>query len=529
MSERDARGAARDLARAGMLVTGALMVSRVLGWVRVAVIAASLGIGRELDVYTAAFRIPDFLFQLVAAGALASAVIPTIAALVAGGERARAWRVVSTIANILLVSLAALAAAAFLAAPALAPLIAPGFGAEATARLVELTRILLLSPIFLALSAVATSVLNSAGRFAASVLAPIIYNVVIIGAAVALVPTFGLAGLAWGTVAGAAGTLLVQLAPVVRQARFVYTPRIDVRDREARRTLLLLGPRAIGMAGGQLTLVVLTMLGSTLEPGAIGAFALAFTIFQIPLGTIAYPLGIVALPALSERVAAGGIDGYVTLVTRALRLLGFAMLPIAAIAAGVAGEVVALVIHFGRVGESGIALTGTAFLGLLAALPTEAMIIVLSRAFFAARNTWIPVAAALASVVVAVGTATLLVGSAGILGLALGLVAASWVEAAILLVAFRVRHAQLGLLGLGRAHAWYAAAAAIAGIVADRAYDFAAGAVGADRGVLPAALALAVAGSVGVATYVGLAAAFRVPELGSSLRLVRAGLRRGVA
>ena len=80
-------GAARELARAGMVVTGALFVSRILGWVRVAVIAASLGISRELDIYTAAFRIPDFIFQLVAAGALASAVIPTIAALVATGER----------------------------------------------------------------------------------------------------------------------------------------------------------------------------------------------------------------------------------------------------------------------------------------------------------------------------------------------------------------------------------------------------------------------------------------------------------
>ena len=182
-------GAARDLARAGLVVTGALFVSRILGWIRVAVIAASLGIGRELDIYTAAFRLPDFLFQLVAAGALASAVIPTIASLVEAGDRARAWRVVSTVANLLLVILAALAALTFVAAPQLAPLVAPGFDAAETEALVELTRILLLSPIFLALSAVATSILNSAGRFSASVVAPIVYNLVIIAAAVFVVPS----------------------------------------------------------------------------------------------------------------------------------------------------------------------------------------------------------------------------------------------------------------------------------------------------------------------------------------------------
>lgn len=522
-------GAARDLARAGLVVTGALFISRILGWVRVVVIAASLGISRELDIYTAAFRLPDLLFQLVAAGALASAVIPTISALMTAGERGRAWRVVSTIANLLLVLLALLAAAAFVAAPSLAPLIAPGFDAADTARLVELTRILLLSPIFLALSAVATSVLNSSGRFAASVLAPIAYNLVIIVAALVLVPSFGLPGLAWGTVIAAAATVLVQVGPVFRQARFVYTPRIDLGDAEARRTLILLGPRAVGLAGSQMVLLVLTNLGSTLAPGAIGAFGLAFVIFQIPLGTIAYPLGIVALPTLSQRVAAGAVDEYVDLVTRALRLLGFVMLPVACIAAGVALPVVDLVVNFGRVEEAGVILTSEAFVGLLAALPTEAMVIVLSRAFFAARNTWIPVAAALTSVGVAVGAALALVTPLGILGLALGLVAASWVEASILLVAFRRRHAGFGLLRLGRAHLWYLVAAVAAGLVTDRAYDLAATRLPADPGILLAALALAAAGAVGLAVYVALAALLRVPELGAAVALLRTGLRRRAA
>ncbi len=522
-------GTTRDLARAGMLVTGGLFVSRVLGWVRVAAIAASLGITRELDIYTAAFRIPDFLFQLVAAGALASAVIPTIAALVAAGQTDRAWRVVSTIANLLLVLLAVLALVTFIAAPLIAPLIAPGFNAADTEQLVVLTRILLLSPIFLALAAVATSILNATGRFAASVAAPMAYNLVVIGAAIFLVPTFGLPGLAWGTVAAAAVTFLVQLGPVFRQVGFTFTPQIDLRDAEARRTLILLVPRAIGMAGSQLTLLMLTILGSTLAAGSIGAFGLAFVIFQIPLGTIAYPLGIVALPALSQRVAAGAIAEYVDMVTRALRLLGFAMLPLACIAAGVALQVVDLVVDFGRVEQSGLDLIGSAFLGLLPALPPEAMIIVLSRAFFADRNTAIPVGAALVSVVVAVLTAALLIGPLGIFGLALGLSVASWVEAILLLVAFRVRHSGFGLLRLGRAHLWYLAAAVVAGLVADRAYDVLAAMLPAHPGAGLAALALVGVGVIGLAVYVALAALFRVPELGFTARLVRAGLRRGPA
>ena len=181
-------------------------------------------------------------------------------------------------------------------------------------------------------------------------------------------------------------------------------------------------------------------------------------------------------------MASGRIDEYVALVTRALRLLGFTMLPVACIAAGVALQVVDLVIDFGRVEEAGIALTGAAFLGLLAALPTEAMIIVLSRAFFAARNTWIPVGAALVAVGVAIVAALALVEPLGIVGLSLGLVAASWAEALLLLAAFRRRHDDFGLVRLARAHAWYLAAAVAAGLVADRAYDVLATGLGRDPG-----------------------------------------------
>jgi peptidoglycan biosynthesis protein MviN/MurJ (putative lipid II flippase) len=123
----------------------------------------------------------------------------------------------------------------------------------------------------------------------------------------------------------------------------------------------------------------------------------------------------------------------------------------------------------------------------------------------------------------------LLVGRLGILGLALGLAVASWVEAALLLAAFRSRHAGFGLLRLGRAHLWYLAAAVAAGLAADRAYDLFGGSLGADPGVVPSALALGGAGLVGMAVYVGLAAVLRVPELGVTVRLVRSGLSRSVA
>ncbi|HEY7701007.1 MAG TPA: lipid II flippase MurJ, partial [Candidatus Limnocylindrales bacterium] len=171
---------AATLARAGLIVSGAFLVSRVLGWLRLVVIANAVPDTRELDAFFAAFRIPDLLFQLVAAGALSSALIPVVASVVATDGYARAWRVVSTVANLMLIVLLVLAGIVLVFADRLVPLYTAGFDPVTMARTIELTRIMVLGPIFLALGAVATSVLNTQGRFAAAAIAPIVYNLAII-------------------------------------------------------------------------------------------------------------------------------------------------------------------------------------------------------------------------------------------------------------------------------------------------------------------------------------------------------------
>jgi putative peptidoglycan lipid II flippase len=204
----------RALARAGLIVSGAFLASRVLGFVRAIVIINTFSAGQELDAFFAAFRLPDLIFQLVAAGALSSALIPVVSGLLGRAEEARAWRVVSTVTNLMLIAMIVLATILFAFAPAIVPALTPGFNPENWDRTIELTRIMLLSPIFLALGSVATSVLNARGRFAASAVAPIVYNLAIIGGALLLAPALGVTGLAISVVAGSLGHLLVQLPSV---------------------------------------------------------------------------------------------------------------------------------------------------------------------------------------------------------------------------------------------------------------------------------------------------------------------------
>ena len=313
--------AAGSLARAGLIVSGAFLVSRVLGYVRLVVIANTFGATPELDAFFAAFRIPDLIFQLVAAGALSSALIPIVSGLFTTGEHDRAWRVVSTVINLMLIGLAVLAIGLFILAPVVVPIITPGFEGAQLDATIELTRIMLLSPIFLAMGAVATSVLNAGGRFAASAVAPIVYNLAIIGGALILAPTPGRRR------AGARRRRRVARPPA-RPARARWrgsasatTPRIDRSDPQARKALVLMAPRAIGLGASQITFIVVTALASLLGTGAVSDFNFAFTLLQIPLGIIGVPLGIVLLPSLSRDAAVGREDAFAALLTRALRLL----------------------------------------------------------------------------------------------------------------------------------------------------------------------------------------------------------------
>ena len=519
---------ARTLARAGMVVTGAYLASRLLGWLRTVVISSIYGASPDLDAYFAAFRIPDLVFQLVAAGALSSALIPVIAGLIANDEEARSWRVVSTIANLMLVALVVLSGAMAIGAPWLVPIITPGFGPAQTDLTVELTRIMLLSPILLALGALATSVLNARDRFSVASLAPIAYNVAIITFAVLLAPILGIEGLAIAVVLGSAAHLLVQLPAILRMPGFRYRLVADIRDPAAREAFLLMAPRALGLGVTQITFLVNTSLASTLATGSIVAYNVAFTIVQIPLGVIGVPLGVVLLPSMSRAMAVGDSGQYARLIVRALRLLLYVMLFLTAMTIVLRQQVVTLLFDYGNFSADAVALTAQTLLFFAIGLAGHAMIVVLARAFYADKDTRTPVVAAILSVVVNVTVSVALVGRLGLAGLALGIAAGAWFEASLLAALLWRRTPALSGSGIVRASATFALGALMAGVVAAVvAYGtgLVLGPAVFDSKVLvllQASLAFAAAGLA----YLGYSQVLRLPEFRETLAIAAAALRR---
>lgn len=515
----------RALARAGLVVSGAFLVSRLLGWVRIVVITHTFEAGPELDAFFAAFRLPDLVFQLVAAGALSSAVIPVLSTLFATNENARAWRVVSTIANLMLVALLALGLIILVAAPLIIPAITPGFSPDQWSRTVDLTRIMILSPIFLALGSLATSVLNSRGRFAASAIAPIVYNLAIIGGAILLAPGLGVTSLAIGVVAGSLLHLTIQLAPL-RALGYRYERRIDLADPDARQALKLMAPRALGLGAGQITFIVVTSIASTLGPAAITAFNVAFIVLQIPIGVIGVPLGIVVLPSLSREAGLGRIEEFAALVSRAVRLLLFVMLPITGIAIVLRHEIVELLFGSSRFGPAAVALTAATLLAFLTGLAAHALIAVLARAFYARQDTRTPVAAAILAVVVNSTLAGVLAGPLGLPGLGLAIAIAAWLETIVLFALLKRSLPELAIrpiivLAAQSMVVTIGGSAAAAGVAAGLGL-----ALGANASSAVLLVRIAVAGVVWLVTSTAIAAALRIGELTSMIGLMADLIRR---
>ncbi len=371
---------------------------------------------------------------------------------------------------------------------------------------------MVLSPVFLALGAVATSLLNAQHRFGAAAAAPLVYNLAIIFGAVFLAPIMGLAGLAVGVVLGAAGHLAIQLRPLLATG-FRYEPVLDTGDPDARTTLALMAPRALGLGASQFTFVAMNSLASGLGAGAITAFTLAFTLLQVPIGVIGVPLGVVVFPSMARELARGATSEYRDLLIRSLRLLLFVMLPITALAAVLRRQIVSIVLEWGEFPRAAVELTANTLLFFLIGLAAHALIAVLARAFYARQDTRTPVAAAIVAVVVDIGLGVALVGTIGLSGLAVAIAIGAWVETALLIALLRRNVPDLALGGLARVALEAGVAALAAGAVALATVYALDGLIGSDPGKLALLAQAIVATATGGGTFIAISLALRIPEL----------------
>jgi putative peptidoglycan lipid II flippase len=430
-------------AAAGIVILG-FLGSRVLGLLRSVAIADTFGTDPELDAYWVAFRLPDLVFQVLAGATLSAAFIPTFNGVVLRGGEAAAWRLASSVLNLVAVTTLVVAALAFILAPLIVPLLAPGLG-EGSGRqdelhglAVELTRLMLLSPILFGISGMATGMLHARQRFWAPALAPMIYNASIIFGAVALAPSFGVQGLAAGVLIGAAGHLLVQL-PALRSAGMRWRPALDIRSEGVREVGRLMGPRVLGLAAGQINLVVMIFFASFVSDGAVSAVNYAFLMMMLPVGVAGMAISTAVFPTLAQQAAAQQVNALRRSIGDSLRLILFLSVPASAGLLLLAQPAVRLLFERGAFDAASTDLVVDALMLFAVGVFAHAGIEILSRGFYALSDTRTPVQFAVLATVANVALCAAFVSPFGIRGLAAAGSLAAIAEFTLLLRALHTR------------------------------------------------------------------------------------------
>src|SRR3989344_2884781 len=250
----------KSAVRAAAIIAVFSLLSKILGTAKWAVFANQLGAGREMDIYVAAFRFPDLIFNFLILGTLSAAFLPVFVDFLQK-DHAHAFRIASTIFTFTFIVMSGMSLLGFIFAPFIVRLIVPGFDAQSQAVTIQLTRIMMLSPLFFSVSSVLTGLLHSFQKFTVAAIAPLLYNISIIFGIFFLYPRFGLAGLAWGVVLGASLHLIFQL-PAAFNLGFRPFAIFDLRDAGVKKIAKLFLPRVFGIELGQISLLVASILAS---------------------------------------------------------------------------------------------------------------------------------------------------------------------------------------------------------------------------------------------------------------------------
>ncbi len=512
---------ARVLVTASLVLTAAALASRLLGWIRLLVIGSQFGAGRELDAYFAAFRIPDAIFQLVVAGALSAALIPVFSSYRARGQEAEAWRLASSVINLVMIALSLLSLLMAILAPLFVPIVAPGFDEETTELTIRLTRIMLISPVLIGMGAVVTGILNSYQQFTVPSLAPLFYNLAIIVAAIFLAPVMGVEGLAVGVAVGSLAHLVIQLPNLVRVGHR-YQPRINFTQPGVRRVAWLMGPRMLGLASGQVNFFVSTILASGLAAGSVAAYNYAFQLSQLPVGVIGVSVAVALFPTLSQDAALGRISNIRRQVANAVRVLIFVAAPLTAIMVVMREPLTSVFYQYGLFSQEATDRTASTLLFFAVGLVGHIVVHVLTRAFYAMQDTRTPVTWAIIAVAINVPLMIWLVGPMGVEGLALALSVSSVLEVIGLLWALRGRIESVEEGAIARSLGRSAAAGGAAALVMFGGLalvDATVGAALADP--LGRVGVLFGVGGAGVAAFLLVAAALGSVELHQLRRILR--------
>ncbi|MBI5931507.1 MAG: murein biosynthesis integral membrane protein MurJ [Chloroflexi bacterium] len=395
---------AKRLIRSTLVVMIGFLATKLVSLGQVVIIANRFGTSADQDTYVTASLIPDNIIKVIGVGAVSVAFIPLFSGFLNRRDGAGAWRLASQVFNTMLVISIVLGAIVFVLAPVLVrEMLAPGFSNGEVKQTVELMRILLITVMIFPLSSLFTGVLNGHNHFLLPVLAPIFYDLGLLFGVIVFTGPFGIYGVAWGTVLGALLHFAIQV-PGLFRFKAKWSPVFGWKDPQLRHVVRLLIPRMLASGLFAINLFAISNIASRIGEGAISSFGWGVRIMDIPEALIGTAMAFVIFPSLAALTELGDVDQRRKMFSQAVRFILVGCIP-----AG-AGMILigrpAVQILFPKPNDARLVYAVVQVMGI--ALVFQAVHEVVTRAFYAMKDTLTPlivsaVATVITVVVVVVG------------------------------------------------------------------------------------------------------------------------------
>jgi len=389
----------------GALILGtSYFISAILGLFRDRLLVGHFGAGLELDVYFAAFRVPDFVYNILILGGLIVAFLPLFAEYFSRNKVDEAnassppfanarvnevWQMTNYVLNAFLIFLISISFIFFLLTPWLIKWIFPGFGPEHYKLAIPLIRLLFLSPIFFGVSNLLSGILQYFQRFFIYSLTPILYNLGIIFGILFLAPHFGIFGVGMGVVFGAFLHMAIQI-PTARNCGLYYKFLLDFKYPALKRIFKLMVPRVFGVAAQQINLIVITAIASTITSGSIAIFSISNNFQSLPVGIIGASFAVAIFPTLSRFFAENQKKEFLENFSSIFRQILFFIIPISILIFLLRNPIIEILYLTGKFGLEDVKLTSACLGAFAFSIFAQSLIPLLARAFFSLQDTKTP-------------------------------------------------------------------------------------------------------------------------------------------
>jgi putative peptidoglycan lipid II flippase len=412
-------------------------LSYLTGLLRDRIFARTFGVGRELDIYNASFIIPDLILTVLVSAALSAAFVPLFTSLNAKGDREKANELANTVLHSATVVILVFGTLTAIFMPTISHWLAPGFNEVERLELVKLSRLMMFSPLLIAISSCFGAMLVSFKRFLAYGISAILYNTgIIIGTF--FVPWLGLYGLVAGTLLGATLHLLPRLI-AIRKTPFHYEPKVKFRDVNFIKMLKLMLPKMIGHPVEQLNFLAFTRIASLLAAGSVTAVSFARNFQSVPISMFGIAFSLAVYPTLAEAAAKNDRPAYMSNLKKAARDILIFTIPCAIGLFFFGGIAIRILLGGGRFDDESILRTSLVLSAFALSIPTESLVSLFARAFYALKNTIIPVAFSVLNLAISVAFAYIRAPEIGVVAIPYGFFLGSLTELLFLILILRRR------------------------------------------------------------------------------------------